>query len=167
MQLAKLYTIVAVLTFATTTLAQQQTPPAAPNTALPTPDPGFDEVHIDPLCRVLSPGKPSVKNPNPQPRYRYKNTVCHFESELSSSHTERTMQNGAPKSIFVSVHEHEYLLQNINARPVVFVVSENLRKGWRVDSEPVPTEVTDTAAVFRVRAEPGQIVRLHVGKRNH
>jgi hypothetical protein len=34
-----------------------------------------------------------------------------------------------------------------------------------VDSDPQPAEMEGSTAVFRVYAEPGEIVRLHVGVR--
>jgi hypothetical protein len=50
-------------------------------------------------------------------------------------------------------------------KPVVFVVLEEVPKGWRVDSDPQPTEMQGDIAIFHVDAEPGKIVRLHVGVR--
>jgi hypothetical protein len=49
---------------------------------------------------------------------------------------------------------------------VAFVVNQPLPKGWRIDSDPQPIDLQGSTATFRVIAEPGQIVRLHVGERS-
>jgi hypothetical protein len=65
----------------------------------------------------------------------------------------------------VEVDEQEYVLQNVTMKPVAFVVEQPVAKGWTVDSDPQPTEMQGATAIFRVHAEPGEIVRLHVGVR--
>jgi hypothetical protein len=54
----------------------------------------------------------------------------------------------------------------VTAGPITFVVEQPLRKDWLVDSDPLPQEVVGSTAMFRVGADPGQIVRLHVGVRH-
>ncbi len=146
--------------------SQQQSVPNV--SVIDAPPPAFElsEVHIDHDCRVLTQGKSTAANPNPNPHYRYNNVVCHFESKLHSGHTEQIVKNGVPKYVYVSIIEREYLLQNVTGKPVTFVIDQNLPKGWRIDSDPQPTEVTASTATFRVLAQPGQTVRLHVGMRN-
>jgi hypothetical protein len=58
------------------------------------------------------------------------------------------------------------LLQNVTDAPAVFVVRQDIPEDWTVDSDPSPVTMEGMTAVFRVLAEPGQIVRLHVGIRN-
>ena len=55
-------------------------------------------------------------------------------------------------------------LQNITSEPVTFVVEHVLPDDWKVDSDPQPVKIVDNKAFFRVNAEPGQIVRMHVGE---
>jgi hypothetical protein len=156
----------AILTvaLATTPLLAQQ--PAAQQAAtLPPVVEG--EVQIDHLCRILTPARPNA--PDPRPHFRFNSTVCHLESQHVSDHWEPappSTPNGHPKRIVVTVSEREYILQNVTASPVTFVVTQPLHKGWRIDSDPQPSEVTPTGAIFRVEAQPGQIVRLHVGARS-
>jgi hypothetical protein len=76
------------------------------------------------------------------------------------------MINGVPKQTYVSVIEREYLLQNTTDKPVAFIVDQPIPKGWHVDSDPQPINIQNSTATFRVFAEPGQIVRLHVGQRS-
>jgi hypothetical protein len=157
--------LVATLFLASTVFAQQPTPllpadNASVSPALPT------EVHIDQYCRVLTPGHPTATNPAPPAHYRYNSVVCHIESDLHSHHWEQKTINGTPRNTYVYVKEREYLLQNTTDRPVAFVVNQPLPKGWRIDSDPQPIDLQGSTATFRVIAEPGQIVRLHVGERS-
>jgi hypothetical protein len=80
-----------------------------------------------------------------------------------SSHVAVKEVDGARQRSRVDVAEQTYLLQDIHAEPVVFVVAQQVPDGWHVDSDPRPTTVKGNVAVFRVTAQPGQIVRLHVG----
>jgi hypothetical protein len=66
----------------------------------------------------------------------------------------------------VTVVEREYLLQNVTSATVMFAVEHVLPDDWKVDSDPQPVKVVDNTAFFRVNAEPGQVVRLHVGDRH-
>ncbi len=137
-----------------------------PSTPAPQPTLIAGEVQIDESCRVLTPPRPSAHDP--RPRFRFNSIVCHLESVHTSDHWEQappTTSNGRPRRTHVTVSEREFLLQNITSDPVTFVVTQRLRKGWCIDSEPQPTELTPTSAVFRVQAQPRQIVRLHVGER--
>jgi hypothetical protein len=146
--------------------ARQQPAADSSGASVPASPAEIHEVHIDQFCRVLTPGHASPAHPNPIARYRYDNTVCHLESRNASSHWEQTAQNGVPKRIYVTAREHEYVLQNITGEPVTFVVEQSLPKGWSIDSEPQPDAMLGSAAIFRVVAQPDQIVRLHVGERS-
>ena len=148
--------------FAAASLCAQQ--PAAPKPPLTVVE---GEVQIDHNCRVLTPARANAHDP--RPHFRFNSIVCHIESEHNSDHWEQTppiTPNGRPIRRIVIIREREYVLQNVSASPVTFVVTQTLRKGWSVDSDPQPTEVTASGAIFRVQAQPGQIVRLHVGTRS-
>jgi hypothetical protein len=90
--------------------------------------------------------------------------ICHLESVLTSHHVEETLRDGVRQRNNVRVAEQEYLLQNVTSEPVTFVVEHALPEDWKVDSDPQPIKVADGKAFFRTNAEPGQIVRLHVGE---
>jgi hypothetical protein len=101
--------------------------------------------------------------------------ICHLETVLTSAHVEESIQDKELYRSRVTINEQEYILQNISDAPVVFVVEQNVPTGWQVDSDPQPGELIpasvgdsklDKVAVFRVHADPGQAVRLHVGERH-
>jgi hypothetical protein len=54
-------------------------------------------------------------------------------------------------------------LQNPTDKPVLFTVRHKVPENWTVDSDPPPSSMDGSTAVFRANAEPGQRVRLHVG----
>jgi len=61
------------------------------------------------------------------------------------------------------VGEQEYVVENPTDKPIVFTIRHDVPKDWIVDSGPEPSSVDGSTAVFRLNAEPGQRVRLHVG----
>jgi hypothetical protein len=89
--------------------------------------------------------------------------ICHLESVLSSHHLEEKITDTERSRFFVRVAEQEYVVQNPTDKPAVFIVRHDVPKNWRVDSDPQPSSMDGSTAVFRVNAEPGQRVRLHVG----
>jgi hypothetical protein len=149
-----------------------QKPPRPPyvrdGTAVAAPDqsPVHPEIHVDQLCRILpNPNQPLAANgKKPHPKADY--IVCHLESVNSSSHVEEMLVSGTRQRTSVSIHEQEYVLQNILPEPATFVIENPVPKDWQVDSDPQPTEMAGSVAIFRVEAQPGQIVRLHVGLRH-
>jgi hypothetical protein len=123
------------------------------------------EIHVDQSCGLL----PDAAHPvaaGKKPRLKRDSTICHLESIHHSEHVEKTVVQNEVRRGRVAVAEQEYVLQDITAGPVVFVVEQSVRKGWIVDSDPQPSETQGSTALFRVHAEPGQIVRLHVGMRH-
>ena len=92
--------------------------------------------------------------------------ICRLEFVHTSNHLEETVKDGVTRSSVVTISEQEYLLQNVTAQPVIFVVEQQVAEGWQVDSDPQPAGMIGSTALFRVNAEPGQIVRLHVGERH-
>jgi hypothetical protein len=117
---------------------------------------------VDQSCRILPDSDPAVLGDH-NDAFRDP-VVCHLESVLASRHIEERISSG-DRSL-VRIREHEFILQNVTDSPAVFVVRQAVPEGWSVDSDPQPTTVDGETAVFRVNAEPGQIVRLHVGLRN-
>ncbi|GGA53404.1 hypothetical protein GCM10011507_00590 [Edaphobacter acidisoli] len=130
------------------------------------PSPTPTEIHVDSRCRIVTQPSPTATIPNPKLHYRYDHVVCHLESQLASSHIEPNTTTKGPKNIRVYISEREYVLQNTTSSAVTFVISQPLRKGWSIDSDPQPTDTTGNIATFRVIAQPHQIVRLHVGERS-
>lgn len=167
MSLARLFALFLIALLATPALPTQQQPASDPSAAdAPASSPEINEIHIDQFCRVLTPGRPTAAHPNPEARYRYNHIVCHLEGSNASSHWEQTTHNGVVKHIHVIVREHEFILQNVTGEPVTFVVEQSLPKGWRIDSDPQPAAMLGSTAIFRVIAQPSQIVRLHIGERS-
>jgi hypothetical protein len=97
---------------------------------------------------------------------RNDHVICHLESVFTSHHVEETLRDGIRLRSRVTIQEQEYLLQNVSSASVTFVVEHVLPDDWKVDSDPQPVKVVDNTAFFRVNAEPGQIVRLHMGERH-
>ena len=89
--------------------------------------------------------------------------ICHLESVLSSHHIEEKIADGVGSRFFVRVAEQEYVVQNPTDQPAVFTIRHDVPENWTVDSDPPPSSMDGSTAVFRVNAEPGQRVRLHVG----
>lgn len=117
---------------------------------------------VDQSCRISPDSDPAVLGDHND---AFRNPlICHLESVLASRHIEERISSG-DRSL-VRIREHEFILQNVTDSPAVFVVRQTVPEGWSVDSDPQPSSTEDSTAVFRVNAEPGQIVRLHVGLRN-
>jgi len=145
-------------------LAQGAQQPAA-KPAARIPYSAFKEVHVDQQCHILPyPGSPDAGKS--KPRLRKDPVLCHLESENASQHLEDTVVGEELHQNLVSIREHEFVLQNVTPEPRWFVVEQFVPKGWVVDSDPQPSEMDGATALFRVYAEPGQIVRLHVGVRH-
>lgn len=89
--------------------------------------------------------------------------ICHLESVLSSHHTEDKITEGERSHFFVRVAEQEYVVQNPTDKPAVFLVRHHVPENWTVDSDPQPSSMDGSIALFRLNADPGQRVRLHVG----
>jgi hypothetical protein len=89
--------------------------------------------------------------------------ICHLESVLSSRHIEMKITDGERSRFLVRVAEQEYVVQNPTDKPALFIVRHTVPQNWAVDSDPRPSSMDGPTAVFRLNAEPGQRVRLHVG----
>lgn len=92
--------------------------------------------------------------------------ICNLESIHFSHHVEEKITGDGERSHFlVYIAEQEYVLGNPTDKRAVFVVRQNVPEGWTVDSDPQPTRMDGATAVFQVSAEPGQVVRMHMGMR--
>jgi len=61
------------------------------------------------------------------------------------------------------VAEQEYVVQNPTDQPGLVTIRHHVPEKWTIDSDPQPTSMDGATALFRINAEPGQRVRLHVG----
>jgi hypothetical protein len=129
---------------------------------LPPPN---KEIHVDRSCKILL-DKSDALSDYTEDDLRNDHAICHRESVFTSHHVEETLRDGRRLRDKVTIQEQEYLLQNVTSAPITFVVEHVLPDDWKVDSDPRPVKVVDNTAFFRVNAEPGQIVRLHVGERH-
>ena len=132
---------------------------------------GVREIHVNQDCLILQdvvdgvrgvtvPGAQGVSGGETDA------AVCHLESKLSSNHVKGEVVNGAVQRSVVVVNEQQYLLQDEFQQPVVFVVEEPVPDGWVVNSVPLPTKMEGKVAMFRVTAQPGQVVKLHVAEQH-
>src|ERR1700722_10037294 len=121
------------------------------------------EIHVDRKCKILLDESTALSDLT-EADLRNDHAICHLESVLTSHHVEEALRDGVMVRNKVTVKEQEYLLQNVTSAPVTFVVEHVLPDDWKVDSDPQPVKIVDNKAFFRVNAEPGQIVRMHVGE---
>jgi len=150
----------------------------APNGSAQRPAyPIVQEIHVDGSCRIL-PAPDPVSSNRKKPQPIQDPVLCHIESPNSSAHMEEAIVGHELRRSRVEIAEHEFVLQNIASDPVIFVVEQPVSKGWQVDSDRQPVSIEQvndhgsrhewkgSIALFRVHAQPGQIVRLHVGERH-
>lgn len=116
---------------------------------------------VDTSCRIEPESDPLVLGGHVD-AFR-DDAICHLESVLSSRHIEEKITDGQRSRFSVQVAEQEYVVQNPTDKPIVFIVQHEVPKDWIVDSDPQPTSMDGSTAVFRLDAKPGQRVRLHVG----
>lgn len=124
---------------------------------------GLQVFHLDQRCRILP--DPAHLAPGKKPRPYTDSAICHLESVLSSSHWEEKITTHQLQRTLVFIREHEFVLQNMSDTRALFVVQQEVPSKWSVDSDPQPVQIVGRIAYFHVYAEPGQIVRLHVGMR--
>jgi hypothetical protein len=122
------------------------------------------EIDIDQDCRIL-PG-PAQIVPGKKDKPFTDSAICHLETVNNSEHMEEKIVGNDLYRSRVRIAEQEFVLQNIATNPVVFVVQQGVPDGWIVDSDPQPAEIRQSTAFFPVHAQPGEIVRLHVGLRH-
>lgn len=120
-----------------------------------------DRILVDRRCHVLDAQIDGI----PTVRLQLDHILCQLQSVRTSQHHEEALLPASMQRTLVTVSEQEYLLDNVAPRPIDFVVQQYLPPGWTVDSDPQPEQLFGSYAIFRVHAEPGQVVRLHVGER--
>lgn len=118
---------------------------------------------VDKSCLIQPESDPSVLGDHDN-AFR-DDALCHLESVLSSHHLEEKIADGERSQLFVRVSEQEYVLLNPTDKPALITVRHDVPENWTVDSDPPPSSMDGSTAVFQVNAEPGQTVRLHVGMR--
>ncbi len=143
----------------------QQTPrparPAYDGSASPS---ALKQIHVDEDCHIL----PDVMHivPGKKPHPQTDSTICPLEGRAASEHVEEKIVGNRMLRNRVNISEQEFVLQNVMADPVIFVVQVSVPKDWAIDSDPQPANFDSATALFPVRVESGKIERLHVGMRH-
>ncbi len=92
--------------------------------------------------------------------------AVHVSAE-SNSFSSRIVSISASKGVLTirraEVKEITYLLHNSAADHRSIVLEHPFERGFTLDSDPKPEETTPTVYRFRVEADAGQTVRLHLG----
>lgn len=125
-----------------------------------------NEIHVDHRCRVYSSDRSNPGQPYKHPTLHGDAAVCHLESVHHTRHYDEVIDQGTVKRTRVEIREQTYTLHNITPTPATFVIDHPLPRGWTIDSDPQPTLVAEELATFRVVAQPGETIRLHVGERH-
>jgi hypothetical protein len=164
MKLPSLLFLPLAATLAAPALAQQ-----SPDAARPAYD-GSDsptavkEIYIDQDCRILPGGSPLLPGKKDKPFSDP--VICHLESIANSNHIEEKIVGNDLYRSKVYVAEQQFVLQNITGGEAKFIVEVPINSDWVIDSDPQPVSTEGDIAVFPVYAQPGEIVRLHVGMRH-
>lgn len=119
------------------------------------------QIVVDKSCLIQPESDPAVLGDH-YDAFR-DDAICHLESVLTSHHIDEKIVDGERSRFFVRVAEQEYLLEDVTDKPAVFIVRHNVPENWIVDSDPQPSSMDGSTAVYRLNADPGQRVRLHVG----
>jgi hypothetical protein len=141
----------------------------SPDTARPvydhsaSPD-AVRQIYVDQDCRILPGGTPIVPGKKDTPFSDP--VICHLESIANSNHIEEKIVGNELYRSKVFVAEQEFVLQNIADVKAEFIVEVPINSDWVIDSDPQPVSTEGDVAVFPVYAQPGEIVRLHVGMRH-
>ena len=121
-------------------------------------------IYVDQDCRILPSANPILPGKRAKP-FNDSN-ICHLESITQSSHIEEKIAGNELYRSRVHIAEQEFVLQNITDAQAEFIVEVPVDSDWVIDSDPQPVSTEGDIAVFPVYADPGQIVRLHVGMRH-
>jgi hypothetical protein len=146
-------------------MARSQDAPSVPKAPARDPYSPYQQIHVDQECRILPESSVPITGTKKAKPTRDP-VVCHLEGLKSSQHMEEKVSGNQLLRSRVNITEQEYLLQDIDTQPEIFVVEQLVPEGWVVDSDPQPTRVAGATAIFRVNAQPGETVRLHVGLRH-
>lgn len=157
----KIPALICAASLATLAAASQQARPAYDGSDSPDAP---RRIYIDQDCRILPdpahvlPGKKTKPFSDP--------VICHLETVNNSTHIEERIEGDQLLRNRVYIAEQEFVVQNIMDSQAMFVVEVPVSADWQVDSDPQPVSTEGNVAVFPVYADPGQIVRLHVGLRH-
>lgn len=121
------------------------------------------EIYVDEKCRLLPDPASVVPGKKLKPKKDW--DICHLEAVFDTHHRAETVVGNELQRADVEVYEQQYVLQNVYTEPVAFLVEQPVAKGWTLESDPPPVRVAGHVATFRAMAQPGEIVRLHVGMR--
>lgn len=121
------------------------------------------QIQVDENCRIheVAPHSNGLK----QHVYTDRG-VCDVGTYQISSREETDVDDAKRHHRTVTIREHTFTLHNPTPDPVTFVVEQGIPKGWAIDSDPLPNEVTSGTAVFLISAQAGETVALHVGERH-
>lgn len=145
-------------------IAQQPTTsprPAYDGSASPS---AVKPIYIDQDCRIIA--ALAVDAAGKTPRTFRDPVICHIEQVADSEHMEEKIVGNNLYRSRIRISEQQYVLQNVAQGRVVFVVQQAVPADWVVDSDPQPSQIVDGIATFPFYAEPGEIVKLHVGLRH-
>lgn len=141
----------------------------SPDTARPAYD-GSDspdavrQIYIDQDCRILPGANPIL--PGKKERPFNDPVICHLEAVANSNHIEEKIVGNELYRSKVYIAEQQFVLHNISEGKAEFIVEVPVNSDWVIDSDPQPSGTQGDIAVFPVYAQPGEIVRLHVGMRH-
>jgi hypothetical protein len=154
--------IVAVLAFAAAAAQSQQASPRPAYDGSGAPDVAR-EIHVDGSCRILPDGLHPLGGKKGRP-FRDSN-ICHIEGTNNSQHMEERISANQLLRSWVRISEQTFVLQNITSDHIVFVVEVTMPNGWTIDSDPQPNRYEGPVAIFPLHAQPGEMVRFHMGMR--
>ena len=124
---------------------------------------GTKRIQVDENCRIHEEAPQS----NGLKRHVYTDRgICDVGRYQISSRSETDVDGAKRHHRTVFIREHTFTLHNPTSDPATFVVVQLVPKGWAVDSDPAPDEITNGNAVFLISAQARQTVSLHVGERN-
>lgn len=112
---------------------------------------------VDKSCRIEPESDPSIVGEHAE---AFAMTPFVTLRALLSSHYDEEKITDAQRSRFtVRVAEPEYVVQNPTDKPAVFIVRHDVPEHWIVDSDPQPSSVDGSTAVFRLNAGPAKSLR--------
>jgi hypothetical protein len=89
------------------------------------------------------------------------------ESNLTSQRIDRiTAAKGVLKLQHADVREITYLIHNAAPDARTVILEHPIYNGYKIDSDPAPTETTGSLYRFREVVQPGETDRLHVGEKH-
>lgn len=126
------------------------------------------EVHVDKDCRILP--NPSENHTNEKATPFVDAAICHIENPRTSTHEDQKTENGMLQRSTVTVNEQDFLFHNGSTEIQSFILEDQIPREWQVDPDHPATQIVASKAgpiaLYRVHANPGQTLRLHVALRH-